>query len=179
MSAGPALFDAGEPVGVDDRPRGIAGESVTIRHTRDHAYVKREKRGCGLCGKGKRDMVHAGVPPSFNAMQQGQHTGRSHFVYQALKHGWMDALKELLDETELPQPLAHVHAEGLLCFPDRRERDQGNFRVLLEKALGDVLVDGGWLPDDSWSYYEFGNLRRTYAKGEAWTQVTLAPTLPS
>jgi hypothetical protein len=179
LSAGPALFDAGLPVAIDDRPRGVAGESVTIRHTRDHAYVKREKRGCGLCGKGKRDMVHMGTPPSLNAFSAASESGRNRYIYLGWKKNWSAALDELLADAGLAKPLAHVHVDGLMCFPDRRERDQGNFRVLLEKALGDVLVDGGWLPDDSWSYYEFGNLRRTYAKGEAWTQVTLVPTLPS
>jgi hypothetical protein len=38
--------------------------------------------------------------------------------------------------------------EGEVSFGDGRERDQGNHRVIVEKALGDALVRGGYLPDD-------------------------------
>lgn len=182
------LFDAGDPEQEDARPVGTVGEPVVVRHTRDHRFVKKPipegkdkpSPGCAVCNGAKGAMQHIGTPQSFNALARvNPHT------YQNWKKHWSPRLAELLEAARLPRPLAHVRAHGLVCFPDRTQRDQGNFRVLLEKVLGDVLVNGaeelgidGWLEDDNWDYYEFGNLRRTYAKGEAWTEVTLVPTLP-
>lgn len=161
------LFDAGDPAQLD-RVLEVDGE-VTVRHVRDHPFRKRESRGCAECEGAKGALVHIGTPQSLNALVR---QGNPH-VYRGWKANWHERLVELLDEALLPRPLEHVHATGLLCFPTRTERDQGNFRVLLEKALGDALVAGGWLPDDHWDYFEFGDLRRTYARGEAWTEVTL------
>ena len=53
----------------------------------------------------------------------------------------------------------------MLRFPARRRRDSGNYRVMLEKALGDALVEGGWLPDDTPEHYEFGGV--TFTEGAA------------
>jgi hypothetical protein len=63
-----------------------------------------------------------------------------------------------------------------MCFPDRRRRDQGNHRFIVEKALGDALVAGGWLPDDTWEHYEFGGLAMRVERGESWTRLMLFPS---
>jgi hypothetical protein len=51
--------------------------------------------------------------------------------------------------------LTPVVADALICFPVRRRRDEGNFRMLLEKSLGDALVAGDWIPDDEPDFYRF------------------------
>jgi hypothetical protein len=61
--------------------------------------------------------------------------------------------------------------EGQCTFPDRTRRDQGNHRFMLEKAMGDALVAGGWLEDDDWSRYEFGGLSAVYEKGVSRTRL--------
>ena len=57
-----------------------------------------------------------------------------------------------------PIPGAAVTVTGVVRYPKRRRRDEGNIRAPLEKALGDALVDGGWLPDDTPEHFTFGEL---------------------
>ena len=61
-----------------------------------------------------------------------------------------------LMEQMVPRGLASVKATATIRFKQRRRRDEGNFRVILEKALGDALVEGGWLSDDTADLYGFG-----------------------
>jgi hypothetical protein len=68
-----------------------------------------------------------------------------------------------------------VFAEGEVTFPSRIKHDQGNYRFMLEKALGDALQTVGVLQDDSWDFYSFGNLAATYEKGVRRTRLLLMP----
>lgn len=158
---------------------------VELMHVRDHAAVKPEgytgKRNrwkCAQpgCKRGPFTLPHLGCPRSMNALGSGNPQ-----AFYAAKQMWQDRFTELLHESKLPKPLGSVRAEGLICFPDRIERDQGNFKLMIEKALGDALqvrdADGvPWLPKDDWSRYEFGNLRRHYQKGVAYTLLRLYPS---
>jgi hypothetical protein len=161
---------------------------VMIEHRRDHKFVNRKpSKGCGLvksdgkaCGRAKTNPLHHGPPPSLNV----QGSGANHFAYQNAKKAWQAMLVEKLALSDLPHGLAGVMVEGLCCFPDRITRDQGNFRYFIEKALGDALVEGdplndlpGWIEDDDWDRYEFGQLAKTYTKGESWIQLTIFPRL--
>lgn len=155
---------------------------VEIVHHRDHQLVKGPKgsRGCKhvmpdgrRCGKAKTDPLHHGPPPSLNVAGSGS----NHFAYQVAKKRWQDMLIEKLAATDLPRPCASILVEGRCCFPDRRRRDQGNFRYFIEKALGDALVAGGWLVDDSWDQYEFGGLAKAYTPGEASITLVLMPVV--
>lgn len=180
----PRLFDAGDPAAAHLEEARTPSGTVVVRHTRDHPFQKKAppagsdkpSPGCAVCNAAKRDMRHVGAPQSINAL--GSPSTSNRHVYQGWKKGWSETLGALLEQAGVPRPLAHVEAEGLVCFPTRAARDQGNFRVIIEKALGDTLVEGGWLPDDNWDFYEFGALRRTYSRGEAWTELTLGVTLP-
>lgn len=122
-------------------------------------------------------------------------------VYQAAKKLWHPELVGHLLGSGLPKGLHSVLAEARCCFPTRARRDQGNHRAFIEKALGDVLGTPycagclrawgkagcdynncpgpeqaePWIPDDSWDYFEFGNLSKTYIKGERWTELLLFP----
>jgi hypothetical protein len=145
-------------------------EPVTLEHDRDHAFVKRQARGCGTCGKAKIAVEHHGYPQSLNALGDG-----NRFAYRAMKIAWETRLLALLEQSELPRPLARVVAEGELTVPDRTRRDQGNHRFMLEKALGDALVTGGWIPDDDWSRFEFGGLQAVYLKGVSRMRLMIFP----
>lgn len=142
-----------------------------------HPFKRRQ--GCANCGKAKNDPDHIGAPESFNVFASG-----SWEAYQTAKKRWHRVLAPLLD-AKLPRGLARVVVEGECSFGDSRDRDQGNHRVVLEKALGDVLehgdpengVAGGWLPDDTWTRYEFGNLTRSEEPGVNRLRLTLFPTL--
>ena len=64
----------------------------------------------------------------------------------------------------------------MITVPDRKRRDQGNHRFLLEKALGDALVAGGWLDDDDWARYEFGGLQMVYERGVSAMRLFVFPS---
>lgn len=148
-----------------------AFEPVTLEHVRDHAFEKRAKRGCGVCGRAKTHRDHQGAPPSMNFLGSG-----NQFAYQAQKKVWQEILIEQLERSDVARPLVRVVVEGEVTFPDRRKRDQGNHRFFLEKALGDALVEGGWLEDDDWERYEFGGLSARLEKGVSRTRLLLFPS---
>jgi hypothetical protein len=169
----------------EDEPRWTPGSGdplgvLSVEHRRDHKFVKREKMGCGYevggkqCGAGKTRMIHNGVPPSINVFG----SGANRFSYMNAKKGWEAVLGELLTKAGLPKGLGRVYAEAVMGFPTRQRRDQGNYRYILEKALGDTLTSGGWLEDDDWSRYEFGRIQARYEKGQQWTQVIIQPFWP-
>lgn len=80
-------------------------------------------------------------------------------------------LELLLLTTELPRRLMSVEATAVLFFPVARRRDEGNYRWLLEKALGDALVNGGWLPDDTPDRYRFSRVE--FSRGDSLTRVRI------
>jgi hypothetical protein len=123
------------------------------------AFCKfKRQNGCVHCGKAKNDPDHLGAPESFNVFASG-----SWEAYQAAKKRWHVVLAPLLVASGLPLGLDRIVVEGECSFGDERDRDQGNHRVVIEKALGDVLVEEGYLPRDTWDHYEFGNLVRREA----------------
>lgn len=95
-----------------------------------------------------------GVPPSFNEVGFRTHwaVGRRH------KQQWEQWLSIALMEQRVPRGLERVTATATIRFKQRRRRDEGNFRVILEKALGDVLQNG-WIADDTPDRYRFGEVK--------------------
>lgn len=115
-----------------------------------------------------------GTPPSFNAVGLHSHwtQGRRH------KRDWQERCEIALMEQRVPRGLKLVEASAKLSFRVNRRRDEGNFRVILEKALGDALVNGRWLPDDTPEHYRFGAVEFTTAPKPLFdhTEVLLAYT---
>jgi hypothetical protein len=173
------LFD---PVGMQFVPEGRL-EPVMIEVVRECHFKAKgaeevkgrtvKRRGCARCGQPKNAREHMGQPPSINPLGSGDP-----MAYQGLKQQWQSLIVHLLRLTDLPRPCAHILVEGEVTFPTRAKRDQGNFRFLIEKALGDALIEGGWLVDDDWDSYEFGNLTKSYERGVSATRLVLFPTLP-
>lgn len=160
------------PVGdqVPLRPYQVVQERVC------HFKKKPEKqRGCARCGKAKKHRDHLGTSISLNVFG----SGANRFTYQNAKAQWEEVFRELLEVAGLPKGLGRIVVEATMCFPDRAARDQGNFRFIVEKALGDCLVEHGWLYDDDWSRYEFGNLAYRYEKGRAFTELIVFPAWPA
>jgi hypothetical protein len=107
------------------------------------------------------------TPPSLNAV-----AGRGNrFAFIGAKRKWQTLLGTLLMAECVPRDLDRVEATAVLSFPTRRRRDEGNYRALLEKALGDALVEGGWLSDDTSEQFRFGAL--DFQIGEPLTELTL------
>lgn len=158
--------------------RRRATKSTPCEHCGSKALpIKRQ--GCARCGAAKGDRSHVGAPPSLNVLGSGDPA-----IYMGMKARWQEHLVELLDASGLPRGLAYVLVEGEITFPDRGRRDQGNFRVLIEKALGDALVHGwdgvpgGWLEDDDWTRFEFGGLAYRYEPGVSRTRLMIFPRAP-
>lgn len=109
------------------------------------------------------------TPPSFNAVG---HTG-NRWTWTRAEKKWRETFETLLMVERVPRKLLAVDASASLRFPSKRKRDEGNYRTILEKALGDALTNGGWLPDDNPDYYTFGRVRFHPEKGDPLTKVTL------
>ncbi len=93
-----------------------------------------------------------GTPKSFNQIGY-----RSHWsIGRAEKQRWEGFLGIALMEARVPRRLKRVEATATLRFKQQRRRDSGNFRPLIEKALGDILVTAGYLEDDTADLYSFG-----------------------
>lgn len=109
------------------------------------------------------------VPPSYNTFQ------RSHWSKQArLKSTWQGTFEGLLVAAGLPRDrFASCEASAMLRFPTRTRRDEGNFKVMIEKALGDALVNGRWLPDDTHRHFRFTHAGFEEERGPRRTVLTL------
>jgi hypothetical protein len=91
------------------------------------------------------------VPPSLNTV------ATAHWrKYGRIKKAWQSNCEACLMVEQVPRRLQRVTATAVLRFPLSRRRDEGNFRFFLEKTLGDALVNGGWLADDTLAQYSFG-----------------------
>ena len=128
---------------------------------------------CANCELPKAHRDHLGQPPSWNELGSGNRE-----AYQRMRATWFTPLTELLEESGLPKGLDYVLVEGEVTFPrpaTPKGPDQGNFRGPLEKMLGDVLEEGGWLANDNWASYEFGNLAYRHEPGVSRTRLMIFP----
>jgi hypothetical protein len=153
-----------KPCGVCGRPKSNAV------HKKGGECSFRRQNGCAVCGQPKNWEGHLGAPPSFNALGVGDTR-----AYLSMKKRLEAVFAKRLRAAGL-RPCGRIVVEGEATFPDRGRRDQGNFRVLLEKALGDALTAGGWLEDDDWTRYEFGGLAYRYEPGVSRTRLILFPS---
>jgi hypothetical protein len=156
------------------KPCAACGKAKTnpVHRKKGGTCVFKRRLGCATCGQPKSWVGHLGSPESFNAM-----AGRDPNIYRAAVDRWAEALAPLLAASGLPTGLGRVVAEGEVSFGDGADRDQGNYRVIVEKALGDALVRGGYLPSDTWARYEFGGLQRREERGVARTRLMLFPSV--
>lgn len=93
-----------------------------------------------------------GVTVSVNDTR-GEHWSKTRKRRAKLK----DDLYWLLLKERLPA-CTKIHATAQMFFRTAVRRDEGNFRAELEKALGDILVEKAWLPDDTPEHFTFGEL---------------------
>lgn len=95
-----------------------------------------------------------GIPKSLNAVG----SRGSHHAWNREKKKWEGMIFIGLRQAKVPEGLVYVEATAVLHPPTKHKRDEGNFRAILEKALGDILQVGGWLVDDSDAEFRFGRL---------------------
>lgn len=135
------------------------------------------KTRCENCGLPKAHVDHLGQPPSWNELGSG-----SRAAYQRMRATWFGPLVELIEESGMPKGLDYVLVEGEVTFPKpatSKGPDQGNFRGPIEKMLGDVLEEGGWIENDNWAKYEFGNLAYRHEPGVSRTRLIFFPRVAS
>lgn len=158
------------------KPCGLCGKPKSNKiHNKSTGSCRfARKLGCERCGKPKSHVDHLGAPESFNLFASG-----SWEAYQSAKKRWHAVLGPLLRASGLPGGLAYVLVEGEVSFGDDRPRDQGNHRVVPEKAIGDVLKELGYLEDDKWHQYEFGGLTRVEQPGVNRLRLTFFPRAPA
>lgn len=161
----------GVPSGVQHLDRGFG--PVTILLERDHEFIKKSAKAsktCGVCGGNKLEPQHG----PFSSGEFG--SGANRWAYQNANRTWKEAFLAALRLSDLPLNCKHIFVEGRMCFPTRAQRDQGNFRYPVEKFLGDALQADGYIINDKWGCYEFGQLARVDIPGESWVQLMLMPT---
>ena len=110
-----------------------------------------------------------GTPPSLNTTG----ASRSWQRFYREKKKWEGYCVIALMEMKVPKGLASVEATAKLRFPSKRRRDEGNFRVVLEKALGDALQLHGAIEDDTPEWFTFGKVTFDEERGEPLTTVEL------
>lgn len=155
--------------GLCDKPKSNAAH-----RKKGGSCVFRRRNGCVHCGLAKSHADHVGAPDSFNVM-----AGRDPNVYRSIVDKWRPVLTAALEASKLPKGLAGVMVEAEVSFGDAVGRDRGNHAVMLDKALGDALVAGGWLASDSWARYGFGELQRREERGVNRTRLAIFPRAAS
>lgn len=109
-----------------------------------------------------------GTPPSYNR------TAHAHWtVNRAVKRTWQENCELVLMEARVPRGLHLVEVRAKMFFKQVRRRDEGNFRVVIEKSLGDALTNGGWLPDDTPDHYRFYAVELLAPSSTPRTELTL------
>lgn len=111
------------------------------------------------------------VPPSMNEKSSGY--GANHHAAARTKKTWEGIAMVMLLQGKVPKDLAWVRVSAVMRFPDKRKRDEGNFRLVIEKALGDALQGGGWLRDDTPDQYRFTQVSFDPEKGPRQMTLTL------
>ena len=115
------------------------------------------------------------TPPSINQVAVGRAASRGAGIAATrAKKRLQSDLEAMLLAERVPRPLSFVEATACLRFAKRSSRrDEGNYRTPIEKALGDALVNGGWLSDDTPDTFRFGRLTFDPDPGEPRTQLLL------
>jgi hypothetical protein len=114
-------------------------------------------------------LTYADVPPSMNT-----NVGKGHWrPFHGAKKRWQGLFGMLLLKERIPRGATKVKARAHLRFPVRRQRDEGNYRTILEKALGDALQTVGIISDDTSEHFQFTDVIFEEERGANRTQITL------
>jgi hypothetical protein len=118
-------------------------------------------------------LVLRNVPPSYNR------TRHAHWrVEQKAKRELQEEIAWSLMEAQVPKHLRLVTAWAKMTFGTRRARDEDNYRTPLAKALGDALVVGRYLPDDTPEHFTMGRVSFDAEPGPERTRIALTVFAP-
>lgn len=114
-------------------------------------------------------LKYADTPPSMNT-----NVGKGHWrKFHQEKKKWEGIFAMLCLKERVPKGCTVVHAKVWLRFRVNRRRDPGNFRTIIEKALGDALQAVGVIPDDTAAHFEVQAVELAEVSGPASTAITL------
>jgi hypothetical protein len=131
------------------------------------------------------ELLFIETPPSFNAVG---FTGDRRAFTRAKKK-WQTQIEWALIAEKVPRGLPSVEVTVYMRFPKRRGRDELNYSVLVDKALGDALTCSrpakeramlrqagalnAWLEDDTSEFYRFIGVVFEPEPGPARTRIVL------
>lgn len=102
-------------------------------------------------------LTYDDVPKSLN---RGGTGSRRHWsVGYKEKQRWEGVWAMLLMARKAKRGMRKVRADAVIEVEDNKARDVENYRSAITKPLADALVKGGWLPDDTDEFFEFGQLK--------------------
>lgn len=145
---------------------------IEIVHERSCSFKKKPgtKHVCVNCGEHRLLPAHG----CFSYQGNGRMIDHPR-VYQAANVAWRSMWLSRLGLAGMPTGCSRIEVQGLICFPDHKNRDEGNHRFLIEKFLGDALQDGGYLINDDWSSYRFRELDLALPEpGRQWVRLVLS-----
>lgn len=121
------------------------------------------------------ELVYDDAPPSLNMVGSRGASEDAHWAFTAKKQEWQGALEQLLMLARVPRGVAvQAFAGATMRFPrPNTRRDSGNFSGLLEKALGDALVNYRAIPDDTAGQFCFTGVEFEGEGGPKRTTITL------
>lgn len=117
-------------------------------------------------------------PEAPKSLNDGGAGSRRHWSVGYLeKSKWHEIYSGLLEIEGVPRGASHIHVDAAIHWRIRRRRDETNYEPAIVKPLADVfvhgttrtkkakvLVRGGWIPDDTSEFFEFGELSFAYPK---------------
>lgn len=93
------------------------------------------------------------APPSLNRVGSRGNAAGAYWPFKRAKDEWQLAIANGVGYADRVYRRAWVRA--YVWHTTNRRRDEGNYRVLLEKAAGDALVARRWIADDVAGVYSF------------------------
>lgn len=111
------------------------------------------------------------TPPSMNSPSSG--FKGNHHEGARMKKRWQSNFEGMLMAEAVPRDNLRAIAGAYMRFPRLGRRDSGNYSMLAEKALGDALVNGRWIPDDDADRFFFAGVEFVASRGSAQTTVVL------
>lgn len=120
------------------------------------------------------ELVYDDTPPSLNRVGSRGASADAHWSFTNAKQLWQGALERLLMLQRAPRGKAiQAFAGARMRFPRAAGRDSGNFSTMVEKALGDALVNYRALSDDTAEQFWFSGVEFEPERGPNRTTIVL------
>ena len=110
------------------------------------------------------------------AISKNDNKIRSHWRgFHTEKKAWQEEIEAELMVARTSRDNQRAIAGAFVRFPRRPSRppDPGNYADLINKALGDALVNYGVIPDDDAAHYVFGGVEFEEEVGPARTRILI------